>query len=220
MYGVLKCPGQGTLCCWLRVHIRRLQVMGSVCSTCIHVSVLPCYRVEAGAEKGSRRRSRGARTPDARHGTGDTRVSCTHGDRACFPRVHRHNTPSQLDTPTHGKHTTRRHTPGQPKVCDSVSPGGLPIKNLKGLRHTQTTRTTSQRVTALRPGYVRANCTHITSLTSLRLYFTRVAARPTHRYTTHTPGASHAPAHMGPVTWLMECEPHLPRARTPADKRV
>ena len=32
MYDVLKWSGQGTLCCWLRVHIRRLQVMGSVCS--------------------------------------------------------------------------------------------------------------------------------------------------------------------------------------------
>ena len=162
---------------------------------------------------------RGRPTHDTGQGTRECHalMAIERVSRAFTVITHRHS--STHDTPHTGQHTPG-DTPGQPKVCDSVSPGGLPIKNLKGLRHTQTTRTTSQRVTALRPGYVRANCTHITSLTSLRLYFTRVAARPTHRYTTHTPGASHAPAHMGPVTWLMECEPHLPRARTPADKRV
>ena len=40
MYDVLKWSGQGTLCCWLRVHIRRLQVMGSVCSIGL-VALLP-----------------------------------------------------------------------------------------------------------------------------------------------------------------------------------
>lgn len=179
--------------------------MGSVCSTCIHVSVLPCYRVEAGAEKGSRRRSRGARTPDARHGTGDTRVSCTHGDRACFPRVHRHNTPSQLHdsrhTGTHGTtHTQATHRVSR-KCVTRCRPEAYPLRISRAYDTHRRPGRPARRVTALRPGYVRANCTHITSShLSTAVLYTGGSAADASLHNTYPRGftrpRAHGPCHM------------------------
>lgn len=90
---------------------------------------------------------RGRPTHDTGQGTRECHalMAIERVSRAFTVITHRHSS-TTVDTQAHtGQHTPRGgDTPGQPKVCDSVSPGGLPIKNLKGLRHTQTTRTTSQ----------------------------------------------------------------------------
>jgi hypothetical protein len=202
MYDVLKWSGQGTLCCWLRVHIRRLQVMGSVCSIGL-VALLP-----RGGRSRKRDAGRGAevkpRCEDARRASRDrdTRVSCNHGDRACFPRVTVPQATAQIgQIGSINRDRSAQREIGVSRMCRCVTRcrRGLPIKNLKGLRHTQTTwgRPGQRGTRRYRPVCPRE--LHISPLSPLYCCTLHGWQRGRRIATQHIPQGLHTP----PRTWAL-----------------
>jgi hypothetical protein len=178
------------------------------------------HRAEAGAEKGTQeeepRLSR--RCEDARRASrdrGHESVMQSWRSSVFSARVTRpHQATAQNERRPQRSKTDRT---GVSRMCVTRCRRGLPIKNLKGLRHTQTTwgRPGANEAPGATDRYVRANCTyHLSHLSTAALY-TGGSAADASLHNTYPRGFTRPRAHGPCPCRLMGCEPHLPPRKDP-----
>jgi len=192
--------------------------MGSVCSIGL-VALLP-----RGGRSRKRDAGRGAEVKPPVRGR-PTRVT-GQGSREChaimaiervFRARHASAPPPGDGTEERRPQRSKTDRTGVSRMCVTRCRRGLPIKNLKGLRHTQTTwgRPGANEAPGATDRYVRANCTyHLSHLSTAALY-TGGSAADASLHNTYPRGFTRPRAHGPCHCRLMGCEPHLPPRKDP-----